>query len=83
MMSDMKRVNARDFQKGFSKVADSLVQGQTIAITRRGKPLGFFTKAPGKATLSMPDFAANVADMPYAPEQAEKIVREVIDEPIS
>jgi antitoxin (DNA-binding transcriptional repressor) of toxin-antitoxin stability system len=79
----MRQVNAREFQKAFGKVADELEQGQTITITKRGKPLGFFTKAPAATAVPMPDFAANLASMPYAPEDAERIVREVMDEPIS
>src|SRR5689334_12695193 len=79
-MLDMKQVNAREFQKSFSSVTDALPQGQTIAITKRGKPLGFFTKAPAAASVPMPDFAANLASMPYSPDDAERIVREVLDE---
>ena len=78
----MRQVNAREFQKAFSKVADELEQGQTITITKRGKPLGFFTKAPAANTVPMPDFAANLAPMPYAPEDAQRIVQEVMDDPI-
>lgn len=84
ILSDMKEMNAREFQKAFSKVTADLPQGHTIAITRRGKPLGFFTKAPAKASpVPMPDFAANLAQMPYAPQDAQRIVQEVLDEPLS
>lgn len=83
-MSDMKEVNAREFQKTFSKLTTELAQGQTIAVTKKGKPLGFFTKAPAtRHPVPMPDFEANLARMPYEPKDAEKIVREVLDEPLS
>lgn len=83
-MSDMKEVNAREFQKAFSKLTTELPHGQTIAITKKGKPLGFFTKAPVPSQpVPMPDFAANLEAMPYDPKEAERIIREVLDETVS
>ena len=83
-MSDMKEVNARELQKAFSKLTTELAQGQTIAITKKGKPLGFFTKALSNPPLAqMPDFAANLGSMPYDPKDAEKIIRELLDETVS
>jgi len=61
----MKKANAREFQKAFSKVAQDLVQEETVAVTRHGKPLGFFTKAPERAPAAMPDFAANLTSVPF------------------
>jgi antitoxin (DNA-binding transcriptional repressor) of toxin-antitoxin stability system len=84
IMSDMREVNAREFQKTFSKLTTDLAQGQTIAITKKGKPLGFFTKASAHAEpVPMPDFAANLAHMPYNSQDAERIVREILDEAVS
>jgi hypothetical protein len=83
IMSDMKQVNAREFQKDFSTITGGLKQGQTIAVTRRGKPLGFFTKARKLTGVTMPDFAANLQDMPYSAEEGERIVREVLDDTLS
>jgi hypothetical protein len=80
---DMKIINAREFQKAFSKVAKELGQGETVAITRHGKPLGFFTKAPEKAPGSMPDFAANLGNVPFIGKVGEQIMTEILDEPIS
>ena len=48
-MSDMKKVNAREFQKAFSKVAQELGDGETVEVTRRGRSLGFFTKGSVRA----------------------------------
>jgi len=82
-MSDMRTVNAREFQKAFSKVAQQLGQGETVAITRRGKPLGFFTKAPERTPAHMPDFATNLASVPFIGTVGERIMTEILDEPIS
>src|SRR5512133_3813423 len=83
IMSDMKNVNAREFQKAFSKVAEELQEGQTIAVTKRGKPLGFFTKAPAGQRVAMPDFAGNLQSVPYSTDAAERFIREITDEPLS
>ena len=82
-LSDMKQVNAREFQKSFSKVADELNQGETVAVTKHGKPLGFFTKAPGRTAARMPDFAANLAAVPRVGAAGQKIIADVIDEALS
>lgn len=83
-MLDMKAVNAREFQKSFSKLTTELPHGQTIAITKKGKPLGFFTKAPTSSqAVQMPDFAANLAQAPYDPKDTERIMRDVLDETLS
>lgn len=79
-MSDMKRVNAREFQKAFSKVAETLAQGETVEITRRGKSFGFFTKAPGRAAVKMPDFAAALSSAPFVGAAGERIMAETLDE---
>jgi antitoxin (DNA-binding transcriptional repressor) of toxin-antitoxin stability system len=52
----MKKFNARQFQKQFGRIADSLKPGETIEVTRRGKAVGKFTKTPQK--IKMPDFMA-------------------------
>jgi hypothetical protein len=80
---DMKTVNAREFQKAFSKLAQELGQGETVAITRHGKPLGFFTKAPEKAPGRMPDFAANLGSVPFVGSLGEQMMTEILDEPVS
>jgi antitoxin (DNA-binding transcriptional repressor) of toxin-antitoxin stability system len=82
IMSDMKQVNAREFQKEFSKVAEALKQGQTIAVTKRGKPLGYFTKAETRTQVPMPNFAANLENVPYSAEEGERIVSQVIDDTV-
>jgi antitoxin (DNA-binding transcriptional repressor) of toxin-antitoxin stability system len=82
-MSDMKKVNAREFQKAFSKVADTLGQGETVAVTKHGKPLGFFTKAPAQQRTEMPDFEANLSHLPCIGPVGEKIIAESLDEPVS
>lgn len=82
-MPDMKKVNAREFQKAFSKVAQRLGQGETVEVTRRGKPFGFFTRAPERAPQTMPDFAANLANLPLIGPAGEEMLAMTLDEPVS
>ena len=79
----MKKVNAREFQKAFSKVTHQLGQGETVAVTRHGKPLGFFTKAPERPPGKMPDFSANLAKVPFIGAAGEQITAMMLDEPVS
>lgn len=79
----MKKVNAREFQKAFSKVAEGLGQGETVEITRHGKSFGFFTKAPGRAAGRMPDFAGNLGSVPLIGPAGEAIMAQTLDEPVS
>lgn len=83
IVPDMRKVNAREFQKAFSKVAQELGQGETVAVTLRGKPLGFFTKARERSAAVMPDFAANLASVPFIGPAGERIMAEALDEPLS
>jgi antitoxin (DNA-binding transcriptional repressor) of toxin-antitoxin stability system len=81
-LSDMKQVNAREFQKTFSKVADELNGGETVAVTKHGKPLGFFTKAPVRTPAKMPDFAGNLARLPMIGPAGGEILADVVDESV-
>jgi hypothetical protein len=83
MVPDMKKVNAREFQKAFSKVAQDLAQGETVEVTRHGKPFGFFTKAPERAPGIMPDFSGNLAHVPFIGPAGEQILAMIVDEPLS
>ena len=79
----MKKVNSREFQKAFSKVAEELGQGETIEITRHGKSFGFFTKGPGRAPTRMPDFASALSSAPFIGSVGEKMIAETLDESVS
>jgi hypothetical protein len=82
-MSDMKKVNSREFQKAFSKVAEQLGDGETVEITRRGKSFGFFTKGASRAPLKMPNFAAALSSAPFIGAAGESIMAETLDEAVS
>ena len=58
-MSNMsKQVSSREFFHNFSKLHAALKPGETLVITRHGKPLGEFRKRAEKRSLHLPDFKA-------------------------
>jgi len=58
-VSDMKKLSARQFQHGFGKTTTNLKPGQSLTITKHGKPIGVFTKLPTRR-IKMPDFLGNL-----------------------
>ncbi len=71
----MKQVNARDFQKTFGQIANQLKSGQTLQVTRHGKPLGLFVKV-GARKIKTPDFLANLQPHSYAKETGNQALSE-------
>jgi antitoxin (DNA-binding transcriptional repressor) of toxin-antitoxin stability system len=74
-MSDMKQVNARDFQKQFGQIAKGLAAGQSVKVTNHGKPVGIFTKLAPKR-VKMPDFFANLDKLGGDPKLGDQIIKE-------
>lgn len=57
ILSNMRKtVSAREFLHHFAKLEKQLRPGESVLITRRGRPLGRFTKEPVKAKIGLPDF---------------------------
>jgi antitoxin (DNA-binding transcriptional repressor) of toxin-antitoxin stability system len=74
----MKKLSAREFQHGFAKTADSLKPGESVTVTKRGRPLGIFTKLPARR-IKMPDFAANLAATGVSVAMGNQILQEFND----
>jgi len=70
-----KQLTARQFQHRFGKTADSLKPGQSVTITKRGKPLGVFTRLPVRR-IKVPDFLANLEATGVSKELGDKILKE-------
>ena len=78
-MSNMKKqITAREFQHGFAKTAESLKPGQSITITKRGKPLGVFTRLPNRR-VELPDFLGNLRRLNYPEKLGDRILKEFND----
>jgi hypothetical protein len=74
----MKKVNSRDFQKRFGQIADDLKEGQAIHVTKHGKVLGKFTKAPTRR-IKTPDFLKELQTHSYSKELGSQILKEFHD----
>ena len=74
----MKQLTARQFQHEFSKTAESLKPGQSVTITKRGKPLGVFTRLPARR-IKTPDFLGNLKKLDYPVELGDQILKEFND----
>ena len=51
-----KKVSSREFFHNFAKLHAAMKPGETLVVTKHGKPLGEFRKQTGKRTFQMPDF---------------------------
>ena len=47
-LSDMKQINAREFQKSFGRITEKLRAGEKVQITKHGNVVGTFMKQPKK-----------------------------------
>ena len=56
ILSNMKKITARQFQKEFGKIAANLREGQSLEVTMHGRALGQFTKKT--RPIPMPDFVS-------------------------
>jgi len=73
----MKKLTAREFQHQFSKTAEALKPGQSVTITKHGKPLGVFTRLPKRKIKT--DFMANLEKVGYSVEVGDQILKEFND----
>jgi len=73
----MKKLTAREFQHQFSKTAEALKPGESVTITKHGKPLGVFTRLPKRKIKT--DFMANLEKVGYSVEVGDQILKEFND----
>ena len=74
-LSDMKQVSAREFQKQFGQLTKVLAEGESVAVTHHGKPLGQFTKG-SPHQVQTPDFFENLQEIGCDPKLGDKILAE-------
>jgi len=73
----MKKLTAREFQHQFSKTAEALKPGESVTVTKNGKPLGVFTRLPKQNIKT--DFMANLEKVGYSVEVGDQILKEFND----
>ena len=77
ILSNMKKLTARQFQRQFSKTAEALKPGESVTVTKYGKPLGVFTRLPKRKIKT--DFMANLEKVGYSVEVGDQILKEFND----
>jgi hypothetical protein len=71
----MKKVSAGQFQRSFSKMTAALSPSESVMITKRGKPLGVFTKQPN-CRIRTPDFLRNLKKLGHSKKLGDEILKE-------
>jgi hypothetical protein len=74
-MKRAKTVTSRQFQHQFANVSQELKPGESITVTKHGKPLGTFIKAA--KTIKAPDFMANLEKLTYSVQTGQKVIDEI------
>ena len=78
ILFNMKKLTARQFQHTFSKTTEALKPGESVTITKHGRPLGVFTRLP-KRRVKTPDFLANLEKVSYSVEVGDAILKQFYD----
>lgn len=84
-MSNMKKkVTAREFLHQFAKLERGLRPGESIMITRRGQPLGRFTKEVIKQRMALPDFEKDASQPGFTTKDGNALLARMLkDEDLS
>jgi antitoxin (DNA-binding transcriptional repressor) of toxin-antitoxin stability system len=72
-----KIVTLREFQHRLSDISGTLNAGESVFITKRGRPLGVFTKTP--IIKKAPDYMANLEKLGYSTKAGQKYIDEICD----
>lgn len=81
IMSNMKKVSAREFQHHFGKLTENLKPGQSIQVMKRGKVDGIYQKAR-QARVKQPNFLETTDQHPYSEKIGARLVKR-LDEAFS
>jgi hypothetical protein len=85
MLSNMsKKVTAREFLHGFANLQKELRPGESVTVTRRGEPLGEFTKRTAAANVKLPDFKKDASRPGFGVEVGDALLARLLnDEAVS
>jgi antitoxin (DNA-binding transcriptional repressor) of toxin-antitoxin stability system len=74
-LSGMRKMAARQFQKQFSKLAETLKPGDVVQVTKHGEPLVRVTKL-GHRQIKTPNFMSYLAPLRYREQLGDRILKE-------
>jgi hypothetical protein len=75
-MQKARTITAREFQHGFGGMAHALKPGESITVTKRGKTLGYFTRA---STRKAPDYLAKLKKFGHSRKVGQKLIERICD----
>ena len=78
ILSDMRKITAREFQKRFGQIAQSMREGQTLEVTMHGKSIGRFTRNRTRR-MRLPDFVSLLEQQSCPKELGNQILKEFHD----
>jgi antitoxin (DNA-binding transcriptional repressor) of toxin-antitoxin stability system len=73
-----RTVSSREFFHNFAKLNKELKSGETLVITKHGKPLGEFRKPAKRRKFQMPDFKKLGLEPKASMTAREKVYRRLI-----
>lgn len=77
----MQTVNVREVRMNFSKLLSYVESGETVVITRRGKPVAKFEMIKhAEITPSFPDRRGFRSELPPCTTSAHELIRDMRDE---
>jgi hypothetical protein len=65
-----------EFRRRFSQLTEEMRPGESITVTRRGKPIGEFTKKPVK--IKMPDFKRDAERAGISVEAGDRVLARLL-----
>ena len=84
LLSMSKKVTAREFLHGFAGLEKALLPGESVTITRRGQPLGEFTKKPAIKKIKAPDFRKDASRPGFSIKDGDAVLARLLnDEAVS
>jgi prevent-host-death family protein len=77
----MHTVNVREARMNFSKLLSSVESGETVVITRRGKPVAKFEMIESTESISsFPDRRSFRSELPPCTSSTHELIRDIRDE---
>ena len=84
MLDMSKKVSAREFLHKFASLEKQMRPGESVTVTRRGKPVGRFMKEPVKPKVPMPDFGKDASRPGFTAKDGDALLARMLkDEELS